>query len=388
MLKATKRTVSINNLISKLEVNVREQNNYDLATMREQIVQAGRILKPLIVEETEEGLIVLSGNRRTRGGQELWENHQLITAILLNMAETERDAGKRETMKKTIVDLTNAVVDQLGKVDVYVYKGLSEEERLMLIMDHGSEKPISRTEVVNCCWRMDRQFFSEGDIIRLTYFALAKFTGNERKLSEVPTEAKAREAFLRKWLHGTVGNFILAAHKMGDYVRTQFILTMRAEDGLLREGEKVEMRCTRDRITQLSATKTKEKEVWSPDKGSPDFNAMVEKFKAEDAGILDREPKKRPSIKELNDKADVFKSVAIRKALLIAAGETGDKVTGLLEDDDRMYRDEQALKVLSGAWEKLPKAMPAGFDLQEFVTKVLHATPAILSQYVDTISAK
>lgn len=386
MQKPTKKTMSAASLISKLEVNVREANNYDLPAMAEQIVMAGRILKPLIVEETDEGPIVLSGNRRARAAQELLADQQKITAILLQIAETERDGEKRDAMKKSVAETTASIVDALTKVDTYVYRNLTEEERLMLIMDHGSEKPISRTEVVNCCWRMDRQFFSEGDIIRLTYFALAKFTGNERKLSEVPSESKAREAFLRKWLHGTVGNYILSAHRMGDYVREQFLLTMRSDDGLLKEGEKVEMRCSRDRITQLSAAKTKDKDVWTSEGGGPEFNALVEKFKAEDAGDVAKDVRKRPTVKDLTDKADVFKSAAIKKALWIAAGETGGKVAGLLEDDDRMYRDEQAMKLLAESWEKLPTSVER-FDLKEFVKMVLHSQVTKLRDYLAELTS-
>lgn len=387
MNKPTKRTVSVKTLVSKTAINVREENNYDLDAICQQIVMAGRIHTSMMAEEVEGELWVLQGHRRTRGGQRLLADHNLIATILLNMADNEKDPEKRDNIKKNLPDMVATIVENLGKVEVSVYKGLSEEERLTLILDHGSMKPISRTEVVNTVWRMDKSFFSEGDIIRIAYFSLADFTGNKRKLSEVPQETKAREAYLRKWLHGTVGNFILSAARMGDYVREQFMLTHRAEDNLLREGEKVEMKCTRDRITQLSAAKTKDKDVWTSEEGGPEFNALIAKFKAEDAGAIDKEVKKRLTPKELNDKADVYQSKAIKKALWIAAGETGDKVQGLLDDDARMYRDEQAMALLAEYWAKMPKDAHH-FDVQAFVTAILHNTKGKLAEFLTAISVE
>jgi hypothetical protein len=157
---------------------------------------------------------------------------------------------------------------------------------------------------------------------------------------------------------------------------------MREEDRLLGPDGKISkpvMRCKRDRITQLSAAKTEDLKTnsWSFETGGPKFNALIEKFKAEDAGKAPDDEKKRLSRKELMDKAGNFRCEAVQKAFLISAGEIDGKTSGLNELDDRCYRDEQALKVLGDAWDRLPKPM------QELVTHILHDAPPVLRTWLD-----
>lgn len=316
----TKKTISIKSLKADYGVNIRDVSNYDITTMMEQIRSAGRIIKPLVIRGEDN--MVLQGNRRFRAACALLEQP----------------------------DLPQDLHDALSKLDCIVYTGLSEQDTLSLIIDHGSEKPISRSEVVTAVWRLDRQFFNEGQIINLLYYALAKYSGNERKLAEVPTKpGKERDTFLKKWLHGTVGNYILAAAKMGDYVREQFLLTHKSEDKLLKperkEGdvtipaETVEMRCSRDRITQLSAAKSADQKDkgWTPELGGVAFNALIEKFKGQDSGAVPDEKNPRPTVKELEEKADQFKNPAIRNALLVAAGNQ-EAGRSLVDMDDRLTR--------------------------------------------------
>lgn len=324
----TKKTVSIKSLNADYALNIRDVSNYDITTMMEQIRSAGRIIKPLVIRGEDN--MILQGNRRYRAAM-----------ALLNAADTP------DELKET-----------LSKLDCIVYTGLSEQDTLSLIIDHGSEKPISRSEVVNAVWRLDRQFFNEGQIINLLYYALAKYSGNERKLTEVPTKpGKERDTFLKKWLHGTVGNYILAAAKMGEYVRAQFMLTHKSEDKLLKAEHKVgdvtfpaevvEMRCSRDRITQLSAAKSADQKDkgWTPEDGGIAFNALIEKFKALDNGSLSDEKQPRPTVKELEEKADQFKNPAIRNALLVAAGNQ-EAGRSLVDLDDRLTRLQMVMDTL------------------------------------------
>lgn len=327
----TKKTLKLTSLKFDYLVNIRDQANYDLPTMMEQIKSVGRIIKPLIVRG--EDLMVLQGNRRGRAALLILEDP--------NCPQELRDA--------------------LEKVDCIVYTGLNEQETLAMIVDHGSEKPISKSEVVEICWRMDRQFFSEAQIINLLYFALAKYTGNERKLADVPKGGKERETFLKKWFHGTLGNQILAAAKMGEYVKQQYLLTKKAEDRLLRPERKeivngvevtipaevVEMRCSNDRITALSAAKQadlKTPEGWTSANGGAAFNALIEKFKEEDAG--DGPAKStRPSPKDLVEKSQQVKCPAIRAALLVASGDQ-DAGRDLFQMDDALNRMTMVMDTL------------------------------------------
>src|SRR6516225_2032394 len=114
--KPVKKTVNIMDLVRRSELNVRLLNNYDIASMKAQIIDAGRILKAIICELVDGEYVVLSGFRRTWAGQELYADGSISA------------------------DLKEA----LGKVDIIVYSNLTEKERLQLILDHGSEKPICR----------------------------------------------------------------------------------------------------------------------------------------------------------------------------------------------------------------------------------------------------
>ncbi len=296
MNKPTNKTYAITSLKVDTGVNIRLVNNYDLESMKDQIRLAGRIIKPLIVRGEDK--VVLSGNRRTLAGQELYNDPQCPA------------------------DLKEA----LSKVAVIEYTGLTEEEILTLVLDHGGEKPICKTEVVLSVWRLDKQMYSEKQICTWMVNALADYTGNKRKLQELPSETAAREKAVHRWLHGTVGNYILAASKLGHYVRDQFILTHKAEDKLLVEGEKVEMKCDRTRIADLTTARGKDMKdgSWSTTGGNAtgtEFDKLIEKYKEEDkTGKKDKV--ERLSVKDLEAKADQFSSPGIKAAFAVAAGNS------------------------------------------------------------------
>lgn len=332
MKKATKKSVSINNLVSKLDVNLREENNYDIPQMKEQIVTVGRILKPLSVEEMPDKkgyYLILQGNRRTLAAQELHSDPACPS------------------------DLKEA----LDKIDVMVYEDLTPIEREMMIADHGGEKPLSRSEIVKTVWRLDKMFMDESMIASILYFELADFTGNRAKLQDVPTEPKARAKYVKQWFHGTLGNFMLAASRMGEFVREQFMLTHRSQDKLLKEGESVTMKCDRVRINALSTAITADRtgKGWtdltilpSGDKygGGEKFNEMIDKFIAEDKNGKEDGPK-RLTVKDLKDRVGLYKSVAIKTALTLAAGEeVGENGKKLLELDNDHWALQLKCEVL------------------------------------------
>jgi hypothetical protein len=309
MAKPTMKTMSVANLKVDFNLNIRQQNNYDLPSIKQQIRDAGRILKPIIIRGEDN--VVLSGNRRTLAGQELINDPECPVELHDNLAKTQ----------------------------VIVYTGLTPEEELTLILDHGGEKPISKTEVLEAVWRLDKQFYPEAKIITWMYHALADYTDNKRKLMELPNEPKARETKLKEWFHGTVGNYMLASLKMGEFIREQMVLTHLQEDKLLGD-RKVTMRVTRKRMTALSAAKSEDirNKEWDVATGGPKFNELIEEFKAEDAGDPVSKAK-RPTVKELTDKADVFKASAIKGALLVAAGNS-DAGKNLASLDDELFRQE------------------------------------------------
>lgn len=345
MAKNTKKTMSIANLVVDYGTNVRVVGNYDIPAMMEAIVATGRITDPIHVRLADN--VVLRGNRRTLAGQKL-----------LADPTTPQD-----------------VAEALKKVDVVahdVQAGSAEE--LDIILDHGNTKGLSRTEILLTVWRMDKQFLSEAQIIGMLYQPLAGYTGNQQKAVQAAamSNLKERSDFLRKWLHGTVGNYFLAAAKMGRYVREQMELSHLMEDRQLPAEKKVEMKVNRDRITQLSAAKSKDDPTkggkgWDVEKGGENFNLLIQQFKDEDAGIATTEKKTRPNVKDLEDRAAVFSHPAIRSALLVAAGHA-EHGKALVDLDATLNRMTMVLDIL------------AAFSVKVMDPRVGHLLKTIIGQ--------
>ncbi|MBV9694307.1 MAG: hypothetical protein JO261_11470 [Alphaproteobacteria bacterium] len=355
MSKMVRKPMSIMSVVSKDDVNVRLRNNYDLPSMVEQIRQGGGIHTPIIIERQGDEWVVLSGNRRTRAGQLLYKDPTL----------------------------TAELKEKLDKVEFIVYSELTPAERLSIINDQGSQKELCKTEIVLAVRRAFLEGQSESDIITRMYYSLASFTGNTNKLRELPTEPKAREAKLKTWFHGTVGNGILAVATMGGYVWDQFVLTHKAADGLLEEGESVTMKVTRERIKQLSAARTSDRKPenggWNPETGGKEFNKLIDQFKAEDAGTADKVDKKRPTPKELSTRADAFKCKGISNVLRYAAGEGEEFLRGLLEEDDRLFRIGKVLEVLSRNWDSIPES------LRPFCKSLLDDSPEKFEEHLKSM---
>lgn len=340
MAKQTMKTMKVTDLKVDFNTNVRLPNNYDIGTMKDQIVQAGRIQKPIVING-DTG-VVLQGNRRTLAGQELYNDSACPS------------------------DLKEA----LAKVQVIVYSGLTPQEEVTLIMDHGGERPICRTEVVLSVWRLDMQFYGEAEICVWMLNALASYTGNLKKLNQLPTEPSARTKAIKTWLHGTVGNYILAASKMGNFVKEQFILHHKSEDKLLQEGEKVTMWCSRDRISALNTAKGEDVRDgnWDSEKGGPKFNALIEQYVKEDAGTTEKNRGPRAmSQKDLNEKADQFKSPMLKSAFKVAAGDP-DAGRQLVDLDNAMYRLQLVTEALAKEFETIKDP-----HMKNFVTVLLNA---------------
>ncbi len=118
-------------------------------------------------------------------------------------------------------------------------------------------------------------------------------------------------------------------------------------------AESVEMRCSRERITLLSQAKQADLKAagWTNEKGGEAFNSLIEKFKGEDAGEIATTKPTRPSVKDLTEKAAMFKSPAIRSALLVAAGDQ-EAGKAMVEMDDQLTRLTMILDSLRNAADK------------------------------------
>lgn len=363
MKKASKIVkVPAMDLVVNQTVNYRE--DYDIPIMMEEIVFLGMVVEPLHVRKEDN--MVLKGNRRTRAVHQLLKDPKLPT------------------------DLYNAI----EKLDVIYYEGLTERETTELMLDQGSQKSLSRVECVLACWRLQKQMYSEVDIITLLYHVLARFTGNTQKMYEAGNipQGPARTEFLKNWLHGTVGNYILAAGRMGEFVREQFILAERARDRKLTDDEKklIKFDPKRDRINKLASAKKKDEEGggWNPTDGGVHFNAKIAEFIAEDNGSAPT-PSRKPTPSEMKNTADSMKST-LSKAYLHCAGELPEGQRADIDAlDTELFRLEELKKALRPIVDRVEVgATFSGGEVRELMSLFLTGSGEEFAKYIARFATK
>lgn len=344
----------------KVDRSVNYREDYDLPSMMEQIRDAGGVLEP--IHAIKGSNIVLKGNRRVSA----------VQALLVDK------------------NIPVALKEGIEKLEVIFYEDLTEQEITELVLDHGSQKPLSRVEVIQACWRLQRQMRSEKDIILLLYHQLARFTGNAQKAYEAAQlpEGPARIKHLHTWLHGTVGNYILAVGSMGERVREQFLLTERKSDRALTEEEKARVQFTvqRTRVNELiSAKKKDEKEGagWSPVEGGVEFNALIEKYIKEDKGEDVGDAKKKPTATQMKSAGDAMKS-GLRDVYHHCAGLLSPEKVGAIDAlDVELFRLEQIKKATREVVDKVEVgAQFSGGEVRELLNLLLNGNGPDFASYV------
>jgi hypothetical protein len=253
------KKVPITEIHSNHGINFREEESYKVSALKDAIKLAGRINVPLHVElETGD---ILQGNLRWTAAMELLKEPDITAALKAN----------------------------LEKLDVIYVEGLTPEERTEYILDHGSVTPLTRVETVLATWRLMKEGKNEKDIQTLLYQMYASYTGNHQYAYEAKGKyGEDRKDFLHNWLHGTLGQWVMEAGKLGTMVREQFILMDRAKDRKLTDEEKAQVRFepNRKRVKELvKAKKEDEKGLgWSADTGGEKFNALIDQYIKEDKG--------------------------------------------------------------------------------------------------------
>jgi hypothetical protein len=336
MLKTKTQKIHVDKLIVDLGLNSRI-DSYNIPLMREQIAAIGRVTDPVAVEPhpSQEGCFrLLKGNRRTLGAQAWFHDPACPTALH----------------------------DALEKLDCIVYEGLTERERMSLVFDQGMQQSLTRAEIVAAIWRLSNNMWTETEIILQMYTCLAIYTGQVKKLGEISRmpDEKDRQKAIKTWLHGTVGNFILAAQEMGELVREQFLLSEMSIDRALTDEEKarVQFKVNRARMTELSAAKTKDKKSeagWSAETGGEAFNAKIEEFKSEDKGDTVAKKDNRLTVKTLESKAESAKSKDLRNVYMRVAGK---EVNGFDFDslDTELYRKGKVQDTVIAALDSIKDA--------------------------------
>ena len=356
--KFKRLVVNLADVIVDRVLNFREQNDraYDLPQMADSIVAAGRILNAPVIEwwvDPADGvkkLRTLQGHRRISAAQ-----------LLLTSA-----------------DCPDEVKAALRKCECILYENLDDNQRLELVLDHDT-KGLNRTETVKAVWRLASAGYGEREIIKRMYQLLARYTRNEAKLFEVPADGPGREQALYKRFHGTVGDSILLAFSMPQFVRDAYIEMHHVQDGILKkEDAKSGVWCSAPRLKVLRTIRKAANDAgkWDNDNPCKEFMDQWELFRKEDAGEAQSETLVRPNNEALDARIANHRSEAVKMAFRNAKGE---KVS-LLDLDERTYKEQivfQTLYEVSGnggvraEFSELVKAMLAGDTAK--VKALIHA---------------
>lgn len=353
---------------SKLIVNpenYRELPSYDVETMMDQIRHSKRVLEPLHIEE--ETHYVLKGNRRLAACQRLLADPSLPADL-----------------KENIIQL-----------DVIPYKGLSAAEKTELILDHGTQKSLTRVETVLAVWRLVRQGYDNLQIMTMLYLLLAKFTNKPAKVHEIEQlKGPERTKALRTWLHGTVSQYIVYVAGFTEEAQQQFILAERKKDRPLtpEEQKQVTFEMNRDAVRDLNACIIEDKktpEGWNNRTGGASYNALIQKLKDEYANPEKKNGNDRPSVADIEKQAGTMKS-QMSVALLSAAGKLDAKDRPKLDIwDTELFRLEQIQKTAQTIVDRVDTSRKfGGGEVRTLIEFFIKGTDADFTKYTERFLQK
>lgn len=279
-------------------------DTYSLGLLIDAIVKAGQVNEPLHVNgKTGE---VLRGFRRTLAAQ----------AILAG-------EGYSPELKKA-----------MEKLPVVVYDDLTPAEEIEIIHDKGDRKNIGRSETLAAVWRMYEQNFSEKQISNHMVYSIADYTQNRDLINNLPKEVSAREDAIKEWLHGTVGNFMLAAYDCGPRVRTAVMLADMYADGMLpkdADGKPKDINLEfgikgiRNKVARLVKAKTADRAAgewngtnFTGPRFDKTFQEILDKVPATPATPATPEGPKSMTFAEIDKKKDSAKSQVAKAAMAVA----------------------------------------------------------------------
>ena len=370
-LKNTSRKVKFGELVANTATNARFSSSapvagvtvdtYNIDAMEMLLWESrGQLHEPMKVERRADGKYdLLQGFRRYFGLQRFAQNDKLPA-----------DIG-----------------DNLNKIPVVVYDDLTPQERLTIIHDHGGRQDLYKSEIVASIWALSYNGFSPKEVIMRKYYDIARMTGNDELLRNVPQDEKLRETFVTGKLYPTVNGFYISVYKAGDYWQNQLMLTLLEKDGLLRDGEvkdgiaigrdpRPQFKITHQRWNALQAAWKADKEKGNYEPGNtiplcgPIAKGVIEGFIAKDAGKSVDTPKMLTA-KAVKERRDVSKSNLERLVLDHVA--TGQPVNGLAEAAANVARLEGLDTVAVKSIDRV--AANATVNLREFLRHVAHSSP-------------
>ena len=345
--------MSVADLLSDADLNIRytagqevygvkvETDTYDLPDMMSKIDGMGGIQMPILASlRQDHTLRVLHGNRRTRAGQ-------LMLA----------DPNLRPELRKALTEQT----------PVRILKGLTVEQEMELIADQ-EQKAFKRSEALRHIWKQVQAGKSYGAIIAHNEVMARKFVNNPKKQAEVDEEVRnmtttERQKRLQGWFRGSIDEYVIAAYKLGAYVRKQTLLSELRLDGDLKPSSEqpffLTTKNSQKRMAALEAAAKKDgskHNAFVPVEGS-EFKKMLDQFHQEDYGPTVTKEKKEtgPKMLKQSDVEGLQGTFQSRVAKLVVDRILGKAVPDLIPADDFAAIQEAKMLLLT---DMLPSLRP------------------------------
>lgn len=292
-----------------------ERDTYDIDGMKQQIVDAGRILEPITVSVRADGTKVpLRGNRRTYAGTELANDPAVPAALLKELTE---------------------------HTPMILLHGLTPEQEAEMVNDQ-TQKRFLRSEVIRYIFGLRKQRWSFERIALLMWETLGQFSGQAKKVAEIRdlTDPATKREKIRTWLRGTLDMYILQGFDMGPFVQKCMLLSEMQIDGLVPEDkEKPYFKTTvnpQKRMAALKKAKEADGSKWSGVilvEGS-EFKKVIDGFRAEDYGTVTTPKVKTPKMLDRAALTQMKESFSSRAVRAMIDRVLGDEVADLTTRDD------------------------------------------------------
>lgn len=316
-------------------------DTYNLPDIMAKIDAMNGIHTPILVSErSDKSLIVLQGNRRTRGAQEM----------LL-------DPNLRPELRKILTTMT----------PVRILKGLTPEQERELVQDQ-EQKQFMRSECLEHLWAQKAAGKSYGAIVLHNEVMCRKFVNNPKKAAEVDEEVATmttteRNARIQKWLRGSIDMYILAAYSLGDYIRKQTLLSEMRLDKLLKASDEQPYFLTTNnsqkRMEKLNEARKKDGSNFNgyvPQEGS-EFKKVIDAFHTEDFGPVvikdDDEKEKKAKMLKKDEVESLQTGFQSRVAKLVLDRVLGKEVPDVQAADDFASIQEAKAQVANSIINKV-----------------------------------
>jgi len=336
--------------ISEYSINVRFANNLDIPSMVDWIqAMGGKILTSVWLWEPSETdrkklgivgrFVAIQGYRRIGACKWIDSHPDQFSATLVNNVQ---------------------------KIPALVFSGISRDDAENMVMDHGSTKPLAKSEIVWSIFRLYYAGHSATEIMTRMAKQIARdlkgVSAADLQEYDAMTDPAQRKAWVRDKLQNVVNNQIIRSAKLGKAIAEQVIYYFKFTDGLLEESEQMMFKANTTALQRLSGAAKVDQDSAQFESvnelklndnnelvirgGGPQIRGVLHELHNSffNKGGGDATPQRMMPRREVEARASSFASKALKATLGMV---TGDTSTNVLEVDAEIYRLERIMETLT-----------------------------------------